>query len=269
MNSEFQIFQFKENFPVRITDRSGAPWFVAVDVCKALDLTNATKAVQQLDEDEFSDLTFSYTGKSGRQLTNRVNIISESGLYALIIRSNKPAAREFRKWITAEVLPAIRKTGAYTAPGADLILSDPADDPAKRTTSELVESINRRLISGEDIPPHILQYAFNVARISSGIWYRDSFGIAGRAARRISSEALLPEMTEADNKTAKRILYIIRKKGKCNLQYISMNCSHNGADAQKRLQLVSALIDAGQIECFAPDGTPAAPGERGATYRMK
>lgn len=259
MKNEFQIFQFKEAFPVRITDRDGAPWFVAADVCKILELTNATKAVQQLDEDEVSDLTFSYTGESGRKLTNRVNIISESGLYALIIRSNKPAAREFRKWITAEVLPAIRKFGSYCLGESETKLSDPDDDPAKRSTADLVEQINRRLMAGEELPPHVLGYVVNIARVAAGYrWYRNSFGVEGRV-RRQEKEPLLPELSETEDRVAHRILRHIRRRGKCNMKDLAAHVGHT-AGAEGRRRIVTALVESGQLECSGK------PGEFGAEY---
>lgn len=258
---DFQIFRFKDAFPVRIADRNGDPWFVAADVCKALELVNPRKAVTQLDEDEVSDVTFSYTGKSGRQLTNRLNIISESGLYALIIRSSKPAAREFRKWITAEVLPTIRRTGAYVLPESP-VLSDPDDDPAKRTTAELVEQTNRRLAAGENIPPHVLRYVAEVARIASGVWYRDSFGVDGRA-RKIPPEfpgILLPELTVEENRAAKRIMDIVRKHGKCNARGIAQHCGAIGGNAERRRKVITALVAAGLLHCSG------LPNERGNKY---
>ncbi len=86
-------------------DRDGNPWFVAKDVCDILGLTNPTMAIQALDDDERakSDL--------GRQ--GETNLISESGLFTLIVRSDKPEAKPFRKWVTSEVLPSIRKHGFY------------------------------------------------------------------------------------------------------------------------------------------------------------
>ena len=101
-------FMYEDTEVRVIKDDEGNPWWVAVDVCNILDIKNPTQAVQQLDEDERA---MQNIGRQG----NTWNI-NESGLYALIIRSNKPAAKKFRKWITSEVLPAIRKTGSYTAP---------------------------------------------------------------------------------------------------------------------------------------------------------
>ena len=91
-----------------ITDEQGNSWWVARDVCKVLGLSNTTVALQPLDDDE----------KGVRKVYTLGGIqgMTESGLYALLLRSNKPAAKPFRKWVTSEVLPAIRKTGCYQRP---------------------------------------------------------------------------------------------------------------------------------------------------------
>lgn len=105
--NDIQIFNFQSNEVRVVKDDNGEPWFVAKDVCSVLEIRNATQAVGQLDEDERSMFCI------GRQ--GNTNIINESGLYALVIRSNKPNARKFRKWVTSEVLPSIRKHGGYIA----------------------------------------------------------------------------------------------------------------------------------------------------------
>lgn len=81
-----------------------------MDVCKVLDLENVTKALIELDEDEKIDLTGSKVGNK----TSKLRFVSESGLYSLVFKSRKPEAKKFRKWVTSEVLPAIRKTGTYS-----------------------------------------------------------------------------------------------------------------------------------------------------------
>ena len=79
-----------------------------IDICKALEIKNATDVAKRLDEDERTRLNL------GRQ--GETNFITESGLYAVILRSDKPNAKKFRKWVTSEVLPTIRKTGSYNKP---------------------------------------------------------------------------------------------------------------------------------------------------------
>jgi prophage antirepressor-like protein len=100
----------------------GEPWFVAVDACEVLDYSNPTMATDRLEPD---DLSYAEVIDSmGRRQRSRV--INESGLYELIIRSEKPAARRFRRWLTKDVLPTLRKTGEYRTvpvePGDDLDL---------------------------------------------------------------------------------------------------------------------------------------------------
>lgn len=103
-------FSFEEH-AVRVLTRDGEPWFVLADVCGVLDISNSRDASNRLDEDEKGVVTTDTLG--GPQ---EMSIINESGLYNLIFTSRKPEARRFRKWVTGEVLPAIRKTGSYGLP---------------------------------------------------------------------------------------------------------------------------------------------------------
>lgn len=107
---------------MRVLIREGAPWWVAADVCRVLEIANPRDAVSSLDEDEKMTVANS-DGQAGRGAQS-YNLISESGLYALIFKSRKPQAKAFRKWVTAEVLPAIRMTGGY-----DLGVSEEAELP--------------------------------------------------------------------------------------------------------------------------------------------
>lgn len=102
------VFQF-DGLNVRaFADEAGNPWFVAADVCEVLEHTNPSVAIARLDEDERAKQSLGRQGEAW--------VINESGLYNLIFTSNKPEAKRFRKWVTAEVLPTIRKTGRYEAP---------------------------------------------------------------------------------------------------------------------------------------------------------
>lgn len=107
--NDIQLYNFNGN-DIRITDRDGNPWFVARDVCQVLGIQQAHHAVGALDDDERDTVTV--TDPIGRKQTT--NIVSEPGLYSLIFRSRKPEAKEFKRWVTHEVLPSIRKTGTYT-----------------------------------------------------------------------------------------------------------------------------------------------------------
>lgn len=108
MNSNLMIFENPEFGAVRSILIDGDPWFVAADVCKALELEKTNRALSRLDDDEKGAHSVSTPG--GRQ---RMSIISESGLYSLILGSRKPEAKAFKRWITHEVIPSIRKHGAY------------------------------------------------------------------------------------------------------------------------------------------------------------
>lgn len=108
MNNNLMIFENPEFGAVRSILIDGDPWFVAADVCKALELEKTNRALSRLDDDEKGAHSVSTPG--GRQ---RMSIISESGLYSLILGSRKPEARAFKRWITHEVIPSIRKHGAY------------------------------------------------------------------------------------------------------------------------------------------------------------
>ena len=105
-------FSFEET-AVRVVDGEGGPWFVLADVCKVLEHSNPSQAASRLDDDEKMTLT-SNEGHSGqRGGAQFFTVVNESGLYNLIFSSRKESAQRFRKWVTAEVLPTIRKTGQY------------------------------------------------------------------------------------------------------------------------------------------------------------
>lgn len=106
---QLEIFKNREFGEIRTVTMDGEPMFCLIDVCKALEIKNATVTAQRLDEDELAKLDL------GSRAGN-TNFITESGLYAVILRSDKPNAKKFRKWVTSEVLPQIRKNGTYQKP---------------------------------------------------------------------------------------------------------------------------------------------------------
>lgn len=115
---ELKIFEKEEFGAVRIVIVEDEPWFVASDICKALEIQNVTQAVQKLDDDERSMFNI------GRQ--GSANCVNEYGLYNLVLSSRKKEAREFKRWITHEVLPSIRKHGIYATDNViDEILNNP------------------------------------------------------------------------------------------------------------------------------------------------
>ena len=105
--TDIQIFNYQNN-EVRTVEMIGEPWFVLKDVCEVLGITNPTAVADRLDEDERAKFDLGRQGASW--------VINESGLYNVILRIDKPEAKPFRKWVTSEVLPSIRKHGAYMTP---------------------------------------------------------------------------------------------------------------------------------------------------------
>ena len=108
--TELQIFEY-QNKQIRTVEKDGTTWWVLKDICDALNLSSPHKVAERLDEDERCGIELRTSG--GLQNTT---VINESGLYNVILRSDKPEAIPFRKWVTSEVLPAIRKHGAYMTP---------------------------------------------------------------------------------------------------------------------------------------------------------
>lgn len=113
MNNEIQRFDFRGASLRTLTDEEGEPWFIAKDVCDILGMSNPSMAVIALDKDEVAQIDpKDYLGSENRS-NQAVNIVSEPGLYKLIMRSRKPEAKEFQRWVTHDVLPQIRRTGGY------------------------------------------------------------------------------------------------------------------------------------------------------------
>ena len=112
MNNELQIFNNSDFGNIRVVENSGEPWFVGKDVAEVLGYTNPSKALaDHVDaDDKLNNETLLSLGQRGGWLIN------ESGLYSLILSSKLPTAKKFKRWVTSEVLPTIRKTGSYKTP---------------------------------------------------------------------------------------------------------------------------------------------------------
>lgn len=105
-NTIVKVFENRQFGNLRVVaDEHGEPWFVANDICKCLDIQNPSMAMKQLDDDERAKFNL------GRQ--GEANFVNEAGFYTLVLRSRKPEAKMFRRWVTHEVLPAIRRDGGY------------------------------------------------------------------------------------------------------------------------------------------------------------
>lgn len=135
--NELKTFQNPKFGTIRTTTINGEPWFVAADVCKALEIQNNRDAISRLDADEKGVASTDTLG--GKQ---ELTIVNEPGLYALVLGSRKPEAKAFKRWITHEVIPTIRKHGAYMTPETiEKVLSDP--DTIIKLATELKEERER------------------------------------------------------------------------------------------------------------------------------
>lgn len=140
MNTEIQAFNFHSASVRTLTDTAGDPWFVLKDCMSILGLGNPTETVKMFDDDEFS--TTEVIDSIGRR--QQTYIISEAGLYELVLKSRKPEAKEFKRWVTHEVLPSIRKHGIYaTETTIDQILANP--DFGIRLLTDLKEERAKRI----------------------------------------------------------------------------------------------------------------------------
>lgn len=134
MSAAVELFRYNDTAQVRVVVVDGEPWFVLADLCKVLDIANVGNAAARVDEAAIRQTDI----RSGGQM-RAMTIVSEAGMYEVVIRSDKPDAVTFRRWITAEVLPSIRRTGQYGQPVLDL--SDPiaAIEAANARSQQAVE----------------------------------------------------------------------------------------------------------------------------------
>jgi anti-repressor protein len=176
---EVQRFNsLNEGFSLRTVEKDGEAWFLASDVCAALDLGNIAQAGARLDDDEKGLISNDTPG--GEQ---KVSIVSEAGLYSLVLGSRKPEAKAFKRWVTHEVLPKIRKTGQYAIAtprnlpealrlAADLAEKLEAAQPAVEFVARYVEAENtkglREVAKVLGIPP----VKFSTWLVDAGILFR-------------------------------------------------------------------------------------------------
>ena len=162
--NDMKIFENSEFGAVRVVDVNGEPWFVAKDVCECLELTNTSQTLSYLDDDEKGITTNDTPG--GQQ---EMSIVSEAGLYSLILRSRKPEAKAFKRWITHEVLPAIRKHGGYLTPAKlEEALTDP-DTIIRLATNLKAERKKRQALEAQaaaDRPKVVFAESIEVAKTS-------------------------------------------------------------------------------------------------------
>ena len=185
MNNEIQKFDFK-GAPLRtLTDKAEEPWFVAKDVCDILGMSNPSMAVIALDKDEVAQIDpKDYLGSENRS-NQAVNIVSEPGLYKLIMRSRKPEAKEFQRWVTHEVLPQIRKTGGYI-PTSE---SDSDEDIMARAVLVAQKTIERKnqQLQAKDAQIKVLEPK---ARFADAVAASDGTCLVGELAKMLRQNGM-------------------------------------------------------------------------------
>lgn len=150
--NEIKIFENEHFGQVRTIVKDGEPWFVAADVCRVLEIEPT--ATRRLDDDEKAALRLTQTSSNGVEQGRDVTIVNEPGLYSLVIGSRKPEARAFRRWITHEVIPSIRKHGGYLTPekveeallNPDTLIRLATSLKEEREARKLAESRNAQLV---------------------------------------------------------------------------------------------------------------------------
>ena len=147
---ELKVFENKMFGSVRVVEKDGNPWFVASDVCRALEIKNSRDAVSRLDSDMKATVGITDTSSNGVTQKREVDSINEAGMYALIFKSRKEEAKQFQRWITNEVIPSIRKHGAYMTPETiEKTLTDP--DFIIKLASALKEEKEKRMLAEAEI----------------------------------------------------------------------------------------------------------------------
>ena len=215
MSNEIQRFDFKGESLRALTNMAGEPWFVLKDCMSILDLGNPTETVKMFDDDEFS--TTEVIDSIGRR--QQAYIISEPGLYRLVMRSRKPEAKEFQRWVTHEVLPSIRKTGGYiptTDVDDDMTILAKAVMIGQRT----MEEQKRRIAAQES---HIKELEPK-ARFADAVAASDGTCLIGELAKMLRQNGL--------NIGQNRMFEILRQDG-----YLGKTGSNRNVPTQKAMDL--------------------------------
>ena len=181
MNNEMQRFDFRGASLRTLTDEAGEPWFIAKDVCDILEISNNRDAISQLDSDEKNTVVIS----DGIPGNPNKTIISEPGLYKLIMRSRKPEAKEFQRWVTHEVLPQIRKTGGYI-PTSE---SDSDEDIMARAVLVAQKTIERKnqQLQAKDAQIKVLEPK---ARFADAVAASDGTCLVGELAKMLRQNGM-------------------------------------------------------------------------------
>lgn len=192
MNNEIQQFDFKGASLRTLTNKAGEPWFVAKDVCDILGHSNVSMALDRLDDDERSKFNL------GRQ--GETNIVNEAGLYVLVLGSRKPEAHEFKRWVTHEVLPQIRRTGGYiptTDVDDDMTILAKAVMIGQRTMEAQKQRIAEQQTRIDELQPKASAWD-NFVDIDDALSVRDSAKLLSNLGRTVGQTELFEWLDRHD-----------------------------------------------------------------------
>lgn len=196
MNNEIQQFDFKGAALRTLTDEAGEPWFVAKDVCDVLGYANASKAINDHvdQEDKLNNESLSSLGQRGGWLVN------ESGLYSLVLSSKLPTAKEFKRWVTHEVLPQIRRTGGYIPTSDaddDMTILAKAVMIGQRTMEEQKQRIAAQQSRIDELQPKASAWD-NFVDIPDALSVRDSAKLLSNLGRPVGQTELFEWLDRHD-----------------------------------------------------------------------
>jgi prophage antirepressor-like protein len=202
--SAVEVFRFPETGQeIRTAMVDGTPCLVAADLCNALGLQNARRTVERIDADEVRQ-AYVIDSMGRDQLAY---VVTEAGMYELVLRSDKPEARRFRKWVTATVLPAIRKTGHYESPTLVPALPDMTTPEGQLQVAEmLLESARERVVQAREIEAQRAQLDWAVPRAQYTDRHVDGAHDA-TTVRDFAKQADVGEKKLREWMTARRLIY--------------------------------------------------------------
>jgi len=235
--SNLTAFDFNSN-QVRTVSIEGQPWFVAKDVCNALEIANPRDAINKLDEDEKGVVNADTLGGS-----QEISIISESGMYSLVLKSRKPEAKVFKKWITAVVLPSIRQTGGYQVerqparqlpPVRDVV--DYAKSLAVITTTAMPAALKQAFLDrlgDEMITTKILGQIATAPRLVGVVQKAEELGYKLDHSQRVRIGKLVKDTG----------LPYTREERYCNGQMRPINCYEDSHELENAIHSVFAQLN--------------------------
>ena len=210
--NQIEVFRNNEFGEIRTIVVNDEPMFCLSDICKALEIKNVTDVAKRLDDDERTRLSLGRAGET--------NFVTESGLYAVVLRSDKPAARKFRKWVTSEVLPSIRKTGVYgqaqipqTTDGKIALLAQ-----GHTELREEIESVRQEL---DDFKQDMPLLAVECDRITSAVSKRGIDSLGGKGSNAYKNNSIRGKVYRDIHRELKRqfgvTTYKAIKRNQCDL----------------------------------------------------